>query len=119
MVWAPVDDALLDGLRIKVLGYGLTGEGGELVVGGEAKGYELARLKFSDQMVLVRGEECCEAEALFETDDSILGLEGAATAIAGDQDEDDSHDDPPEMEVRVLGPVVDGDVDGETEVEQQ
>ncbi len=65
------------------------------------------------------GEERVEAEALFEADDAVLRGEGGAAGNARHDEEDEGHDDPPEMESPVLRPVVDGDVDGEDEVEQK
>jgi hypothetical protein len=41
VVASPVDDALLDGLGLEVLGEGLADESGEFVVGGEAEGDQL------------------------------------------------------------------------------
>jgi len=48
-----------------------------------------------------------------------LSFEGAAAGVASHQDEDDGHDDPPEMLVLICGPSVDGDVDGEDQVENK
>jgi hypothetical protein len=119
VIWTPVHDAFFDGFGFKILGDSLTAEGWEFVVGGEAERDELARGELGDEVVFLHREQGGEAKTLLKTNDAVLGLEGAATAIAGDQYEDDSHDDPPEMEVWLLRPVVDGDVDGEGEVEQQ
>ena len=68
---------------------------------------------------LVGREEGGEAKALFEADDAVLHFEGTAAGDACHDEEDDGHDDPPEMCVLVAGPVVNGDVDAEDEVEQE
>ncbi len=60
-----------------------------------------------------------KTEALFADDDAVLSFESAATGAVGHKKEDDSHDDPPAMGVLVGGPVVDGDVDGEDEVQEE
>jgi len=65
------------------------------------------------------GEQSVEAETLFEADDAVLGFEGIAAGFAGNQEEDYGHDDAPEMSVLVDRPVMDSDVDGEDEVEQE
>lgn len=119
VVGSPVNDGLLDGLGIHVFGEGAVGEVGELGVGGEAEGDELGDGELVDVSAVCGGEECLEAETLFEADDAVLGFEGGATGCAGYQEEDDGHDDPPEIGVLVSGPSVNGDVDGEDEVEQE
>jgi len=95
------------------------GEFGKLVVGGEAKGDELGDGELVDVGAVGGGEQGVEAETLFEADDAVLSFEGVAAGVAGYQEEDDSHDDAPEMSVLVARPVVDGDVDGEDEVEDK
>ena len=116
MVGTPVDDGLFDSLRLHVFGEGLVGEFGEFGVGGEAKGDELGDGELVDVGAVGGGEQRVEAETLFEADDAVLSFEGAAAGVAGHEDEDYGHDDPPEMCVLVAGPVVDGDVDGEDEI---
>ena len=119
VVAAPVDDALLDGFGLEVLGEGFADQGGEFVVGGEAEGDELLDGELIDVGALFGGEQCVQTETLFEADDAVLSGQGAAAREAGHDEEDDGHGDPPEMESPVLRPVVDGDVDGEDEVEQE
>jgi len=116
VVGTPVDDGLLASLRLHVFGEGLVGESGEFGVGGEAKGDELGDGELVDVGAIGGGEQHVEAETLFEANDAILSFEGAAASVASHEDEDDSHDDPPEMCVLVAGPVVDCDVDGEDEI---
>jgi hypothetical protein len=119
VVGAPVDDAGFDGLGFEVLGEGLVDECGDLVVGGEAQGDELAAGEFVDVGAVCGRQERGEAEALFEADDAVLYFEGAVAGEASHYEEDDGHDDPPEMGVAIGGPGVDGDVDGEDEVEDE
>jgi len=119
VVASPVDDALLDGLGLEVLGKGLVGEGGEFLVGGEAESDELIDGELLDVGAIFSGKQCVQAQALFEADDTILDAQGAVSCAAGHDEEDDGHCDPPEMESPVLGPVMNGDVDGEDEVEQK
>jgi hypothetical protein len=119
IVGAPVDDALLDGLGFEVLGEGFADEGWELGVGGEAERDELFDGELVDVGAVFGGEESGEAETLFETDDAVLHLGGAAASDTSHDEEDDGHRDPPEMSVLVAGPGVDGGVDREDEVEQK
>jgi hypothetical protein len=119
VIGAPGDDALLDGFGFEVLGKGLVDESGKLGVGGETEGDELADGELVDVLPLGGWEESGEAEAFFEADDTILDLECCGAGSAGHQEEDDCHDNPPEMRVLVCGPPVDGDVDGEDQVEQK
>lgn len=119
VVGAPVDDGFLDGLWLHVFGEGLVGECGEFVVGGEAKGDELTGGELVDVCAVGFGEQRVETEALFEADDAVLRFQGIAAGVAGYQDEDDCHDDVPKMRVLIGGPVVDGDVDGEDEIEDE
>ncbi len=81
IVGAPVDDALLDGFGFEVLGEGFADEGGELGVGGEAEGDELGDGELVDVGAVLGGEQRGEAETLFEADDAVLHLEGAAAAM--------------------------------------
>ena len=119
VVCAPVDDALLDGFGVEGVGDGFVGEGGEFFVGGEAEGDELVLGEEGDEVCFVGREQDGEAETLFEADDAVLRLEGAAASDASDEDEDEGHDDPPEMGVAEGRPGVDGGVDGEGEIEEQ
>lgn len=48
-----------------------------------------------------------------------MSSEGAAAGVASHQEEDECHDDPPEMLVLICGPSVDGDVDREDEIESE
>jgi hypothetical protein len=119
VVASPVDDAFLDGLGFEVLGEGSVSQGGEFVVGGKAECDELFDRELIDMGTILGWKECVEAQALFEADDTVLDAEGAVSCAAGHDEEDDGHCDPPEMESPVLGPVVDGDVNREDEVEQK
>jgi hypothetical protein len=119
VVGAPVGDAFLDGFRLEVLSEGLADEGGELGVGSEAEGDELFGGELVDVGAVFGGKERGETETLFDADDAVLDLEGIFPAEASHEEEDDGHDDPPEMSVRVARPLVNGAVDGEDEVEQE
>jgi len=119
VVGTPVDDGLLDGLWLHVFGEGSVGEFGEFVVGGEAKGNELSWGELVDVGAVGFGEQRVETEALFEADDAVLGFHGGLAGVAGHEEKDDSHDDVPEMSVLVARPVMDGDVDGKDEIEDE
>jgi hypothetical protein len=119
VVAAPVDDGLFDGLWLHVFGEGPVGEFGEFVVGGEAKGDELSGGELVDVRAVGFGEQRVKAETLFEADDAVLGFHGGLAGVASHEEKDDSHDDVPEMSVLVARPVVNGDVDGEDEIEQE
>jgi len=56
---------------------------------------------------------------LFETDETVLVLDGVAAEEFGHGKDHDRHDDPPEVGVGEAGPGVDGGVDREEEVQQQ
>lgn len=73
----------------------------------------------SKSRVLAGWQDGGEAEALFEADDPILCLDGAFAGVYGHEDKYNRHDDPPGVEMRVVGPVVDGGVDGECQVKQK
>lgn len=119
VVGAPGGDGLFDLPGGEVVGEGALDEGGEFGVGGEAEGDELSLGELTGGGELGSGEKSGEAETLFEADDAVLGLEGAGAGAAGHEDEDDGHDDPPEMGPAVMRPVVDGGIDGEDEVEKK
>jgi hypothetical protein len=119
VVSAPADDAFLDGLGFEVLGECPADKGGEFVVGGKAESDELPDRELIDVGAIFGWKECVEAQALFEADDSILCPESLGSGDTGHHEEDDGHDNPPEEKNAVLGPVVDGDVDGEDQVEQE
>jgi hypothetical protein len=119
VVCAPVDDALFDGFGFEALGDGFVDEGGKLFVGGEAEGDELALSELGDEVGVGWREEGSEAETLFEADDAVLGFEGAAAGDAGDEDEYEGHDDPPQMGVAIRWPGVDGGVDGKAEIDEE
>ena len=65
------------------------------------------------------GEERGETQALFEADDAVLGSDRGTAGHTGDHEEDECHDDVPEIRVLPAGPSVDGDVDGEDEVKRE
>ena len=119
VVGAPVNDALLDGFGLEVLGEGFADESGELGVGGEAESDELLDGELVDVGAVFGGKESGEAETLFEADDAVLHFDGPAASDAGHDEEDDGHDDAPEMAVCVAGPCVHSGIDGEDEVEQE
>jgi hypothetical protein len=119
VVAAPVDDVLFDGFGFEVLGECFAGKSGKFVVGGEAEGDELFDGELIDVGALFGGQECVQAQTLFEADDAVLGPESLASGDTCHHEEDDGHDNPPEEEYAVLGPVVDGDVDGKDQVEQK
>jgi hypothetical protein len=119
IVGAPVGDMLFDGFGFEALGEGFVDEGGKLVVGGEAEGDELLRGEFLDVTELGDGKNGGEAEALFEADDAVLQLQVVHSALGREAQERCGDDDPPEEQVTVPWPVVDGGVDGEDEVEHQ
>ena len=119
IVGAPVNDALLDGLGLQVLSEGPADEGWDFGIGGEAEGDELVDGEFVDVRAVFGGEERGEAEAFFEANDAVLHFDGAAASDACHDEEDEGHDNPPQMRVLVAWPIVNGDVDGEDEVEQE
>jgi hypothetical protein len=119
VVGAPVGDAFLDGLGLEVLRESLVDEGGELGVRGETERDELLDGELVDVSTVGSGEERGETKALFEADDAVLSAECGGSEVAGHDEEDDGHEDPPQMRVRVAWPIVNGDVDGEDEVEQE
>ena len=86
VVTAPVDDTLLDGFGLEVLGEGLADERGELVVGGEAEGDELFDGELIDVGSFLGWEKGVEAEALFEADDAVLDDHGAVAATASNHE---------------------------------
>jgi hypothetical protein len=110
---------LLDGLGFKVLGEGFAEESREFIVRGEAKCDELFNAEFVDVGAIFGGQERMEAQSLFEADEAVLGPKSRGAREAGHQEEDEGHEDPPQEEEAVIGPVVDGDVDGEDEVEKE
>ncbi len=119
VVSAPVDDALFDSFRFEVLGEGLAEERGKFIIGGEAERNELLDAELVDVDAIFGRQECVEAEAFFEANDAVLRDEGAVTTALGDHEDDEGHEDPPQEKSTVLGPVVNGDVDGEDEVQQK
>ncbi len=119
VVGAPGGDGLLDLLAVEVFGGGALGEGGYFGVGGEAEADELVDGEGIDEVELVFVEEVGEAELFFEANEAVLIFEGVSAGDAGHEEEDDGHDDPPEMGVGEAWPGVDGGVDGGDEVEQQ
>ena len=85
VVGPPVDDALLDGFGVELLVGGFEGEGDDFSVGGEAEGDELLGGEFRDFGLVGGGEQGGETEALFETDDAVLGTERGAAGYADEQ----------------------------------
>jgi hypothetical protein len=95
------------------------GEGWEFGIGGEAEGDELGDGELVEVSAFSGGEEHGEAKALFDPDDAVLIFESIAAGALDYEEEDDGHDDLPEMGVPVGRPVVDGDVDREGDVEEK
>jgi hypothetical protein len=119
IVGAPVDDALLDGLLVEILAECFSGECRDFLVGGEAEADELVGGEFANPGAVFEREELGEAQTLFEADDAVLCAEGGTATEAGHHKEYDGHDDPPDMQVWVFRPVMDGDVDGEDKVQEE
>ncbi len=101
VVGPPVVDGFLDVFGFEVLGEGLAEECGELVIGGEAESYELTNTEVLDVGVFRCGQERGEAETLFEANDAVLRFEGRVARELSDEEQDNRHDDPPEMAVLV------------------
>jgi hypothetical protein len=116
VVGAPVGDALLDGVGFEILGEGAVDEGRDLGVGGEAEGDELPDVELVEVGEVGGGQEGGEAKALFEADDAVLELDVVHSGSYDEDKECEGDDDPPEEEVVMFGPVVDGGVDGEQEI---
>lgn len=120
VVGAPGGDGLLDVGWGQVFGEGAADEAGEFGVGGEAEGDELLDGKgLSGSGGFGGGKECGDAEALLEADDAVLILEGVAAEHERKEDEGEGHDDVPEVELRDGGAVVEDEIDGENEVEEE
>jgi hypothetical protein len=97
----------------------LANKGGDLFVGGEAKGDELLDGELGDVGELVGGNERGDAEALFETDEAVLQLEVVDAALDGEDEEGERDDDGPMAQVWILVAEMDGDVDGDSEVDEE
>ena len=110
---------MLDLFAGEVFGYGALGQGGNFGVRGEAQADELIDGQGVDEVELVFGEKVGEAELLFEADDAVLIFESIAAREAGQDEENDGHDDPPEVAVSEEGPGVDGRVDCEAEIQEE
>lgn len=119
VVGAPVDDVLFDGFGFEALGDGLVNEGGKLGVGGEAEGDDLLDVELLDVGEVVGWQERSEAKGLFKPDDAVLDLEVVDARLRGENDEGGGDDDPPEMKVAVMMPVLDGDGDGDDEIDKE
>ena len=119
IVATPVDDALLDGFGFEILGEGFADEGGEFVVGGEAECNELFDGELVDVGTVFGGKQRVEAETFFQADDTVLNSQSLRSTDTGHHEKDEGHDNPPEEENAVFGPVVDGGIDGEDQVEQE
>ena len=111
VVAPPTNDCLLDGFGVKLLTEAFFDEGWEFGVGGEAQGDEAAQAEVVDAGLFCRRQQGGESEPLFEADDPVLQLEIIDAALEGEDEECEGDDDPPEMQVAVFGPMVDGEVD--------
>ena len=58
-----------------------------------------------------------EPKPLFEADDTVLYREGVDTGFEGEDEKSESDDDGPEAEEKVLVPEVDGDIDGDSDID--
>ena len=56
---------------------------------------------------------------LFETDDAVLYLEVVDAGLCGENNESGGDDDPPEMKIAMMMPVMDGDGDGDDEIDKK
>ena len=119
VIGAPAGDGLLDLLGGEVFAGGADRQRVEFGVGGEAEGDELPFGEGVDEGVVGGRKKRGKAEALFEPDEPILGSDGGAAGDSGEHKESEGHDDPPEEERVVPGPVVDSGVDREDEVEDE
>jgi hypothetical protein len=119
VVGAPAGDVLLDGFGFKALGEGFVDEGGKFSVGGKAEGNDLLDIELLDVGVVVGWKEGGEAKALFEADDAVLDLEIVHAGSESEDDEGGREEDPPEMKVAMMRPVMDGDRDGDEEVDEK
>ena len=63
--------------------------------------------------------EMGDAEAFFEADDAVLQLEVVDAALDGENEQRERDDDGPVSEVGILVAEVDGDVDGDAEIDHE
>ena|SRR5579871_4085233 len=119
VVSAPTDDVLFDGFGFETLGDGLVDEGGKFGVGGEAEGDDLLDVELLDVGEIGGREEGGETKVLFEADDAVLYLEVVDARLRGENDESCGYDDPPEMKIAMMMPVLDGDGDGDDEIDEE
>jgi hypothetical protein len=119
VIGAPVDDVLLDGFGFEALGEGFVDEGGEFGVGGEAEGDDLLDVELLDVGKIGGWQERRETEMFFEADDAVLDLEVVHAGLGGENEESGGDDDPPEMNVAMMMPVLDGDGDGDDEIDEE
>jgi hypothetical protein len=119
VVGAPVDDVLFDGFGFEALGDGFVDEGGKLGVGGETESDDLLDVELLDVGVVVGWKERGEAKGLFEADDAVLDFEVVDAGLHGENDESGRDGDPPEMKVAVMMPVMNGDRDGDEEIDEK
>jgi hypothetical protein len=119
VVGAPVDDVLLDGFGFEALGDGLVDEGRKLGVGGEAEGDDLLDVELLDVGEICGRKESRETELLFETNDAVLDFQGVAAGFRGEDEEGSGDDDPPEMKIAVMMPVLDGNGDHDNEIDDE
>jgi hypothetical protein len=82
VVSSPVDDVLLDGFGLEVLGEGFADESGEFFVRGEAQGDQLLDAELVDVGAVRCREKSCETETLFQADDAVLSGQGSFAGCA-------------------------------------
>ena len=119
IIGAPVDDVLLDGFGLEALSEGLVNQGGKFGVGGEAEGDDLLDVELMGVGEVGWGQQRCEAELFFEADDAVLNFQVVDAGLRGEDDECSRDDDPPEMKIAVMMPVLDGDGDRDNEIDNE
>ncbi len=108
VVGFPGGDGFLDLFGGEVFGKRAVHEVGKVGVRGEA---ERDQLPFGERMRVCEAggwKESGDAEAFFKADDAVLDFEGVGAGEGGVPEKSGGHDDPPEKQVAVNRPVMDG-----------